>query len=129
MELGNSYLERCEAAGRGGFPLLCEVGDLIGRGFADVGYEVFAVLPGDRLISVLTGEQTSFQEADTRHYFSVPEVDSIIQVLESSGDKVLSVERRDAREWHVQVETQEGQISDHADENLSLCLLSFFIEE
>ena len=39
MIFENIFLQKCEAASRAGFPLNDEVGSLVGRGFADVGYE------------------------------------------------------------------------------------------
>lgn len=129
MNFSNSYLERCEAARRDGFPLLHDVGDVIGRGFADIGYELFVVLPGERILSLLTGEKSHLQPADEQHYFSVPTADTVVEILESTGNVFVEGTRPESREWIVKIQLKNGEEKACSDSSLVLALLKAFSAE
>lgn len=128
MDLRNDFLKTCEDARRGGFPLLDEVGDTIGRGFADVGSELFLVLPGEKLLSLFTGEKVNYQQADRAHYFSVPDVETVVREIEAGGHKVLCIERTEAREWRAEIRMTDGDVLELSDSELLLCLLKVFLK-
>jgi hypothetical protein len=71
----NSFLSLCEKLQLSPSFALHEV---VARGFADVGYESFAVLPGRRLLSLFTGKITPLQEQEAEFFFLVPDVEHLL---------------------------------------------------
>jgi hypothetical protein len=85
-----------------------EVGDLVARGFADLGFEEFQVLPGPRLLSLTAGTVKPLPE-DHRHYFFwIPSIDELIGIVEARGGMVAECAREDQREWRVALHNNIG---------------------
>jgi hypothetical protein len=125
----NTFLQKCEAASRAGFPLYDEVGSLVGRGFADVGYEIFAVLPSGQLLSLLTGQTSRIlSEEERAHFFSVPDVDTLIEFLEERACTVESFTRHDSREWHIALSHADGRVFTAVGGTLSEAILTVIHE-
>ncbi len=78
-----------------------EPGDVVARGFADLGYEEFQVLPGQKLLSLTAGSITSMAGDDTKHFFWIPSIDESFQLLEKQGAEQLVCGRIEGREWRV----------------------------
>jgi hypothetical protein len=76
-----------------------EPGDIVARGFADLGYEEFQVLPGPALLSLTAGTVTRLPEDHQSHFFWIPSVDECIAELESKGAVLDGLQRVDGREW------------------------------
>ncbi|MCI5065540.1 hypothetical protein MRY87_07440 [bacterium] len=122
-------MAQCEAAMRGGYPLDSRPGKVIGRGFADVGYEVFLVLPNRMLLSLLTGEQSPLRDEEGSHYFSVPSVEEVVARIEEGGSQLTRLLREDRRTWSVGVEGPGGDLRTESGAELLSTLLTFFSAE
>lgn len=83
-----------EALDRAGIKFQLSAGVRVGRGFADIGYEEFSVLPGGetvvdelghrrhialRVVSLLTGEVRTLNEQEIQKLFVIPTVDQILE--------------------------------------------------
>lgn len=78
-------LERLSQLHAAGFFMKFEAGDKVARGFADLGFEEFFVLPGNRLSSTFTGEISQLKEGDEKHLFLIPDIDQVIAEAERVG--------------------------------------------
>jgi len=86
-----------------------EVGDVVARGFADLGFEEFQVLPGPRLLSLTAGTVTQLPDEHRQHFFWIPAVDEAVSILETQGYTVSSLSREDAREWRLSLVHEAGE--------------------
>jgi hypothetical protein len=71
----------------------------VARGFADLGFEEFQVLPGPRLLSLTAGTASPLPEEHRGHFFWIPSVDEAIELLEKSGAQIGACRREDGRDW------------------------------
>lgn len=84
-----------EALDRAGVKVPLSSGTRVGRGFADIGYEEFALLPGGdivldgraqsqylsaRVVSLLTGEVRTLNEHEVQKLFVIPSVDQLLEI-------------------------------------------------
>jgi hypothetical protein len=119
----NDFLQQCERASQRGFPLFDDVGCLVGRGYADIGYEVFVMLPSGQLLSLLTGQTSRFAAEDREHFFSVPDLDTVVRVLEEAGCSIESSIRLEQRTWSVQIRSGDGRTVEALADNLHLAMM------
>jgi hypothetical protein len=87
-----------------------EPGDVIARGFADLGYEEFQVLPGPKILSLTAASVTNLPADDTRHFFWIPSVDESLGLIERQGAEQLMCARIDGREWQVSCQVRSEPI-------------------
>lgn len=93
-----------------------EPGDIVARGFADLGFEEFQVLPGPSLLSLTAGTVSRLPEDHQGHFFWIPSVDESVTLLESKGAEIQVLRREDGREWHLQcVRSDDHAISVRGD--------------
>ncbi len=85
-----------------------EPGDVVARGFADLGFEEFQVLPGPTLLSLTAGSMSSLLDDHRQHFFWIPSVDEVVELIESRGCELLTCTREDARSWIVNARLQDG---------------------
>ncbi|RME62070.1 MAG: hypothetical protein D6780_00430, partial [Candidatus Dadabacteria bacterium] len=52
-------------------------GSFVGRGIADVGFEVFRIVPGDKLISLFTGSSVQLTKELAKDLFTVPTAEEL----------------------------------------------------
>lgn len=78
-----------------------EVGDVVARGFADLGFEEFQVLPGPRILSLTAGTVKPLPDDHRQHFFWIPSIDEVISIIEAQGAAVAECAREDQREWRV----------------------------
>lgn len=81
-----------------------EPGDIVARGFADLGFEEFQVLPSSRLLSLTAGTLSALPTEHSLHFFWIPSVDEITELLERLGVPCVSCKRVDQRDWLVEVQ-------------------------
>jgi hypothetical protein len=93
----------CEKLKRQGLEPRFEVGDLVARGFADLGFEEFQVLPGARLLSLTAGTSRPLPDEHRDFFFWIPSVDEALELIEVRGGVVTCIERVDSRDWHIEV--------------------------
>jgi hypothetical protein len=89
-----------------------EPGDEVVRGYADVGFEEFLVLPGDRLCSKFTGQVTELTSEKREHLFRVPSLEELTDVLCRQGASAISLFCPSGNLWQgtAEVETTNVQI-------------------
>ena len=87
-----------------------EVGDIVARGFADLGFEEFQVLPGPSLLSLTAGTVKPLPEDHRHHFFWIPSVDETVAIIEVRGAMIRECVRVDCREWQIRVEDGDGLI-------------------
>lgn len=100
MWSSSAYLVQCrELRVRTGV-LPIEPGKRIARGFADLGFEEFVILPAHKLLSIFTGSVTPLDEAEVRrHHFWVPSVDELVQELRTRGADCEALQFVEQRTW------------------------------
>lgn len=107
------------------------IGSRLGRGFADLGFEEYLVLSGDRLASLLTGTIAQIQEHEKGKLFSILSVDEILVEIHTRGFDVLYIETHDQRSWNL-IMRAEGLDPDSyiGSSMLEVCLvaLKFILE-
>jgi hypothetical protein len=86
-----------------------EPGDVVARGFADLGYEEFQVLPGPSLLSLTAGSTSRLPENHRDHFFWIPSVDECVELLESKGVRMDSLRREDGRVWVLAFQRPDGE--------------------
>lgn len=85
-----------------------EPGDIVARGFADLGHEEFQVLPGPKLLSLTAGTVSQVQDDSASHFFWIPSVDEITALLEKAGAQCVSLARQEQREWVVEAQHRDS---------------------
>ncbi len=97
MSLSNRLLAKFERFGYREF----EIGDTVARGFADVGYEEFALIAEHKILSTYTGKASALETHERDFFFKVFSIDEMIQYLQRQGVELRLLELEDGREWHV----------------------------
>lgn len=100
-----------------------EVGDLVARGFADLGFEEFQVLPGPSILSLTAGTLKPLAEDHRQHFFWIPSVDESIELLEARGAIIQSCLREDNRHWKLSVINQVNAVIEITARSLHEALL------
>ena len=98
MSISNELLAKFERLGLREF----EIGDTVGRGFADVGYEEFTVIADSKLLSLYTGKSAQISEADRKFIFRVLAVDEMVVTMRRRGAQIAISASDDGREWHAE---------------------------
>jgi hypothetical protein len=99
-----------------------EIGTRVGRGFADLGFEEYCILPGNRLQSLLTGTITPLAEHEKDKLFGVFSADDLLAELNLRGFDIKSICSPDQRKWIL--EMQMGQDSPLSAEGKTLLAVS-----
>ena len=97
------FLKLCEAlkTKRGEVPL--QDGMKVARGFADLGYEEFLLLPGGKLLSLYSGQVTPFPEQHANFFFEVPAADEISDRIVRELWDIQSLTFEDQRSWKARL--------------------------
>ena len=122
MWFTREQFEICNELKTWGLAPRCEPGDIVARGFADLGYEEFQVLPSEKLLSLTAGTVTNFPAEHTHHLFWVPSIDEATELLERKGVQCLSCARQDQREWSVEAQ-YDSTLEVHRADSLHTALL------
>ena len=99
-----TFLKRCEEWRQKNTEPPLKEGTRIARGFADLGYEEFVLLPGKKLLSLYSGTLTQFPEEHAHFFFPVPSADEMVEDIERKGFDIVSLEYRDQRTWVATME-------------------------
>jgi len=94
----------CSEAKQWGLEPRFEPGDIVARGFADLGFEEFQVLPSSKLLSLTAGTVSALPTEHANHFFWIPSVDEIVDLLERRGVPCVSCRRIDQRDWKVEAQ-------------------------
>jgi hypothetical protein len=99
MWFSREQFELCNELRQWGLEPRFEPGDIVARGFADLGFEEFQVLPGPKLLSLTAGTMTALPSEHAGHFFWIPSIDEAIALLEQMGVECLVCQRNEGREW------------------------------
>lgn len=105
-----------------------EVGDVVARGFADLGFEEFQVLPGPRILSLTAGTLKPLPDDHREHFFWIPSVDEAIALLEGRGITISDCVREEQREWRLTVGGECGMLPTVSARSLHEALLRALVE-
>lgn len=100
-----------------------EPGDIVARGFADLGYEEFQVLPSSKILSLTAGTVSALPSEHVAHFFWIPSVDEITELLERRGVPCVSCSRIERREWLVEAQCAD-ELESHRHSSLHQALLA-----
>lgn len=101
-----AFLRGCERLKELGVSDDFEPGQRISRRFADLGYEEFLLVPGDKLISLFTGQTSELPGDHRRFFFLVPTVEEMIQMILRSDFDLRGIDLIDQREWEAVIERE-----------------------
>lgn len=102
-------LERFKALADTGFRPRFETGSVVARGFADLGYEEFLILPGERLLSLMSGTITVMPEEHRHFFIAVPSESDLNEALDRAGYRVLAVQGVSRRQWDAIIERESSK--------------------
>jgi hypothetical protein len=111
LYLQNEQLLSCERLRDLGFPQVFEAGSHIGRGFADLGYEQFVLLPNQQIMSLFTGHKNNFPEEQRNFFFLIPDINDLVNYLEENGWECEMLECDDGVTWTATVNSEYSSIS------------------
>ena len=80
-----------------------EVGERVGRGFADLGAEEFQIIGSNRIVSLFTGHTSELTADQRRFFFLIPDVDQLAAMLCERGFDIEQIERPDQRQWRIEL--------------------------
>lgn len=89
------------------------LGSRLGRGFADIGYEEFILLPGSRLLSLFTGNVSALDEVRREHLFEILSADQLIAEIHEQGFEIEDLRCLDMRTWEGRVKNQSNGSCHH----------------
>jgi hypothetical protein len=104
------YLRKCQALRDRGVHFPFETGMRLARGFADLGYEEFVILPVGRLLSLFTGQTSEFPDDHRHFFFAVPTFDQLVQYLIQAGYALEALEFCEQRTWVATVHAREVSV-------------------
>ena len=110
----------------------CTPGMRIARGFADIGYEEFCMLPNSTLLSLYLGTSKPWQDDERSHFFYVPDVEGILQLLAAEGVYVDTIQSDEGRDYQCTMTHEDGSaLCGLGDTLLEACLhcLELFDEQ
>ncbi|MCB0332489.1 MAG: hypothetical protein KDD55_03250 [Bdellovibrionales bacterium] len=112
MGFSREYLKCCEKLSYLGYAPPLERGGLVGRGFADIGSEVFSVLSDPlheelRVVSLLTGEVTTLPLSEREKLFVLPQADDMLREIDRLGWDVSSLTFDRLSGWTICVVNEE----------------------
>jgi hypothetical protein len=121
IHAGRPLLELCHTlAGKGLVPPF-QPGDVIARGFADLGFEEFCVLPGLTILSLQAGKMAPLPEEERHRFFWVPTVEQFLDEIDRRGVDIERIQFPDRRQWRVVTRADGSELS-HEHRVLRICL-------
>jgi hypothetical protein len=87
-----AFVQLCYKVSQKGHLLSFGAGDIVARGFADVGFECFYVRHDLSLLSLLSGLERGGLDEERRHYFLIPSADDLLAELRRLGVEQVTCE-------------------------------------
>jgi hypothetical protein len=104
------HFDLCNQLKQSGLAPRFEAGDIVARGFADLGSEEFQVLPGNNLLSLTAGTVKPLPFEHRDYFFWIPSVDEAVDLIEAKGYEINHCSREEMRDWSLVLSS--GQVSD-----------------
>lgn len=120
------FLKKCEELKRQGFSFEQGVGTFVGRGFADLGYEVFSLISERKMVSLFTAQVTEIGEGDQKNLFVVPSSEELVNEIIKKGWDITKIEFKNQREWRVEIQ-HEGKVKETLSPSLDIALIDLLI--
>lgn len=95
----NRVLEKFSKLEGGDARAMFEPGARVARGFSDVGYEEFGVLPNGKLLSLFTGSLSEPDERERGFFVRVLDADELLDIAARRGVRVGSIHRLPGGRW------------------------------
>lgn len=102
-----SYLERCQHLSTLDCRIDITVGVVVARGFADLGFEEYQVVPGPKIISLCTGNCKELPAEEKKNFFVVPTVDFIVTKLGKDGWDIEKIVFDEQRVWRMEIQSED----------------------
>lgn len=96
LKLCEEFKQKC-----GAIPL--SDGMKVARGFADLGYEEFLLLPGDKLLSLYSGQVTAFPHEHANFFFEVPTADELVDRIVRAFWDIEELVFQEQRRWVLKI--------------------------
>ena len=117
------FLKLCEELGRLSPTHELEAGMKVARGFADLGFEEFLLLPGERLLALYSGQITSLPPEHRKFFFAVPSPDHLVERIIRRNFDIISLVYEEQRSWRlILAEATTGKSVEAEGESLEECL-------
>jgi hypothetical protein len=87
-----------------------EQGDVIARGFSDLGFEEFLLTSDSRMISLFTGETTEITTANISFFFKIPDFPQLLNLLASFEVYVDGFNRVGVNFWEPELANEGLQM-------------------
>jgi hypothetical protein len=79
-------------------------GDVIARGFADVGFEEFFILYDGTLLSLTSGDRSNLADGEKHAFFLIPSIDDIIEELAIFGAIIQQIQKLpEPLGWRIEI--------------------------
>ena len=128
MLSSRTKLEICQKLSHGGFRPEFYPGARVARGFADLGFEEFSFLPGQKIVSLLTGEQSAILPEHADHFFLVPSLDETLNFIHKVGIDIDSLVYQDQRQWDLRCRNiKTGECKAISDVSLEIAILKILL--
>lgn len=110
MVLSRERKEACHRLYRHGALQSFGPGDVVARGFADIGFEEFFVLHDGSLLSLTSGRRSELPLTERHAFFLIPSTDDTVAEIERLGGSITAIERHsDGLQWSVHLTSNDGQ--------------------
>jgi hypothetical protein len=104
MIASTRYLQLCRELKAAGWSPEFEPGTRLCRGYADLGFEEFLLLPNNRLVSLVNGSASKFPEAHRAHFYAIPSADALVHEIRRRGFDITSIDFADQRSFRIRAE-------------------------
>lgn len=111
--LSREQVEACHRLYRRGALQSFRPGDVVARGFADVGFEEFFILHDGSLLSLTTSRRSELPPTERHAFFLLPSTDDLIAEIERLGGVVSTISRDTERvRWRLCTHTNDAGVHD-----------------
>lgn len=74
----------------------------VARGYADLGYEEFLILPNNKLLSLYSAKISEIPPGHSQHFFWVPSAVELLEEIQRHGD-ILGIDFELQRLWKIRL--------------------------
>ena len=119
----NEFLESCSKLSELGLKIPIKVGSRVSRGFADLGYEEFYLLPSNKLLSIYTAKTSDWLKEHQKFFFAVPDADQIISAIRQ---ELIDVKvNLSGIEWQVVLKNNHKAVENTGSSIINLLIKSY----
>ena len=116
----NQYLKLCQELKHQGIEFEIEPGIRLARGYADLGFEEYYLLPNNKLVSIYLGTLSEYRDEQAGFFFVVPEIQDLVHKALDRGLDASKLKLTEESDWQYQTESSE---------DLATVLIKFLLSE